>query len=89
MGCASRKTLANFWKGLRVVVLAAADVAADVDVAAADAIVESAVVVVVLLLVWWWMRLSREDGCLDDDDCDGEIVVQHRTIADIYLRSKR
>jgi hypothetical protein len=45
MGCASRKTLANFWKGLRVVVLAAADVAADVDVAAADAIVESAVVV--------------------------------------------
>ena len=50
MGCASRKTLANFWRGVRVG-LAAAEAAVDVDVdvvaAADDAIVGNAVVVVV------------------------------------------
>jgi hypothetical protein len=49
MGCASRKTLANFWRGVRVG-LAAAEGAVDVDVdvvaAADDAIVGNAVVVV-------------------------------------------
>jgi hypothetical protein len=45
MGCASRKTLANFWKGLRVVVLAAVEAA--VVVAVVDAIFGKAVVVAV------------------------------------------
>jgi hypothetical protein len=53
MGCASRKTLANFWRGVRVGLAAAegaVDVDFDVDVdvvaAADDAIVGNAVVVV-------------------------------------------
>jgi hypothetical protein len=46
MGCASRKTLANFWRGVRSGLEAAVEV--DIaDVAAADAIVGSDVVDVV------------------------------------------
>jgi len=53
MGCASRKTLANFWSGVRVGLAAAAEAAFDVDAdvaAADDAIVGNAVVVVAVEL---------------------------------------